>query len=75
LALERLRKYDEALGAIRRALAIEPGDVSLQKLEFRVRLLKLRSQALQALRSLWPFGRGGKGDDRGGPGTLPGNLA
>jgi tetratricopeptide (TPR) repeat protein len=55
LAFERLKKYDDALGAIRRALEIEPGDVSLQKLEFRVRLLKLRARFIRAIRSLWPF--------------------
>jgi tetratricopeptide (TPR) repeat protein len=55
LALERLKKYDDALTAIRRALDIEPGDVSLQKLEFRVRLLKFRAKLFRAARSLWPF--------------------
>jgi tetratricopeptide (TPR) repeat protein len=58
LALERLRRYDEALASIRSALAIDPNDVALQKLEFRVRLLKIRGKVVRALRGLWPFGRG-----------------
>ncbi len=57
LALERLKRYDEALVQIRKALAIEPDDPSLQKLEFRLQLLKLRSKVLRAVRGLWPFGR------------------
>ena len=57
LAFERLKKYDKALATIRRALEIEPGDISLQKLEFRVRLLKLRSKALRMLKGLWPFNK------------------
>ncbi len=59
LALERLRRYDEALRTIRCALEIEPGDVALQKLEFRVRLLKLRAKVIRGLRALWPWGRRG----------------
>jgi tetratricopeptide (TPR) repeat protein len=59
LALERLKRYDEALASIRSALAIEADDVALQKLEFRVRLLKMRGQVLRAIGRLWPFGRGG----------------
>ena len=57
LALERLGRYEEALEWIRKALAVEPDDASLQKLEFRLRLLKLRSRVGGWFKALWPFGR------------------
>jgi tetratricopeptide (TPR) repeat protein len=59
LALERLRRYDEALEWIRKALAVEPGDASLVKLEFRLKLLKLRSRLFGWVGALWRWGRGG----------------
>jgi tetratricopeptide (TPR) repeat protein len=41
LANEHLSRYEEALHWVGRGLALEPTDLSFQKLEFRVRVLKI----------------------------------
>ena len=57
LAHEHLRKYDEAMDWTRHGLSKEPKDVSLQKMELRLRVLQLRSRAAAALK--WCVGRRG----------------
>ena len=53
LAHEHLGRYDEALAWVRRGLERDPKDVSLQKLELRVRVLRWRGRILRALTVLW----------------------
>jgi tetratricopeptide (TPR) repeat protein len=52
LACEHLGRYDEALGWVRRGLERDPKDVSLQKLELRIRCLRWRGRLARAVRSL-----------------------
>lgn len=52
LAYEHLRRYDEALRWVRLGLEKAPKDLSLQKLELRVRVLNWRDRGLRLLRSL-----------------------
>jgi tetratricopeptide (TPR) repeat protein len=52
LACEHLGRYDEALGWVRRGLERDPKDLSLQKLELRVRVLRWRGRLARAFRSL-----------------------
>jgi len=51
LAYEHLKRYDEALTWVRMGLQTEPRDVSLQRLELRVRVLRWRSAAFRFIRS------------------------
>jgi len=44
VACEQLGKYDEAVGWVRAALAVDPRETSFQKLELRLRFLQLRAK-------------------------------
>jgi Flp pilus assembly protein TadD len=57
LAHEHLRKYDQAMDWTRHGLTKEPKDISLQKMELRLRVLQLRSRIAAALK--WCVGRRG----------------
>jgi tetratricopeptide (TPR) repeat protein len=52
LAYEHLGRYEDALAWVRRGLAKQPKDISLQKLELRVRVLNWRDWAVRIARSL-----------------------
>ena len=54
LAHEHLRQYGEARVWVRRGLRLDPEDVSLQRLDLRIRLLPLRDILLSALKRLIP---------------------
>jgi tetratricopeptide (TPR) repeat protein len=41
LAHERVQRYDDALHLVRRGLELEPRDAAFQKLEFRLRVMKV----------------------------------
>ena len=55
LAHEHLRRYDKAMTWVRRGLEKDPKDLSLQKMELRLRVLQLRSRVLRTLR--WCVGK------------------
>jgi tetratricopeptide (TPR) repeat protein len=57
IAYERMRQYDDALRWVRSALSIDPKDATFQRLELRLRVLKLRSRAMGALRSIFGLRR------------------
>ena len=57
LAHERLGQYDAAMEWVAKALLIDPAEQSLLKLEFRIKLLKIRGRMMKALRHLWPWRR------------------
>ena len=58
LALGNIGRYDEGLAYLRRALVVSPKDEALTKLEFRLRVLKLRAKVAGILRrALRPLGR------------------
>ena len=48
--LRELGRYTEAAHWVRKGLALEPNDSSMQKLEFRLRVLKIRSKVLRVVR-------------------------
>ncbi|MGB7160048.1 MAG: tetratricopeptide repeat protein [Tepidisphaeraceae bacterium] len=50
LAHEHLGRFDEAMSWVRRGLKREPNDASFQKLEFRLRVLKLRAGVVRVIR-------------------------
>jgi tetratricopeptide (TPR) repeat protein len=52
LAHEHRGEYERALVYVRRGLANGPGDVSLQRLEFRLRALKLRAKLRSIVRAI-----------------------
>ena len=52
LALERVGEYDQSLAACAKAMEISPDDSGLQKLELRVRVLKIRAKVLRVGRKL-----------------------
>jgi tetratricopeptide (TPR) repeat protein len=52
LAYEHQGRYDDALSWVRKGLARSPKDVSLQKLELRVRVLNWKDWAVRILRSV-----------------------
>ena len=52
LAYEHLGQFDEALTWVRRALDRDGKDASLQRLELRIRILRLRSRVVRAVRRL-----------------------
>jgi tetratricopeptide (TPR) repeat protein len=53
LAYERLGNYAKAGEWIGRAIRIDPQDVALQRLDLRIRLLRLWQKAGRVLRSMW----------------------
>src|SRR5262249_10827480 len=53
LALGNLGRYDEALAHVRRALTLVPKDENLSRLEFRLRVLRLRGQIANGLKKLF----------------------
>ena len=52
LAHEHLGRYTEASNWVRRGLAREPQDLSLQRLELRLRVLKVRAKVVRGLKKL-----------------------
>ena len=50
LAHEHLGRYEDAMTWVRRGLKREPNDASFQKLEFRLRVLKLRAGVVRVIR-------------------------
>src|SRR5205807_2897214 len=60
LAYEHLKRYDEALAWVRIGLHTEPRDISLQRLELRVRVLRWRSAAFRVVRSVLWLNRPGR---------------
>jgi hypothetical protein len=56
LACEHLGHYDEALMWVRRGMSADPRDASLQRLELRIRVLRLRDSIFNAIWRL--VGRG-----------------
>jgi tetratricopeptide (TPR) repeat protein len=50
LAHEHLGRFDDAMHWVRRGLKREPNDTSFQKLEFRLRVLKLRASVVRVIR-------------------------
>ncbi len=52
LAYEHLGRYEDALEWVRRGLSQSPKDVSLQKLELRIRVLRWRDWSIRILRAL-----------------------
>jgi tetratricopeptide (TPR) repeat protein len=57
LAYEHLGRYEDALSWVRKGLAKSPKDISLQKLELRVRVLNWKDWAVRIARSLLFPGR------------------
>ena len=57
VACERMGRYDEGLVCVRAALGKVPRDVSLQKMELRLRVLKVASGVVALLRRVIPRGR------------------
>lgn len=53
LAYEHLGRYDAALSWVRRGLALQPKDISLQKLELRVRVLNWKDVAARVVRAVF----------------------
>ena len=52
LAYEHLGRYEDALAWVRKGLAKQPKDISLQKLELRVRVLNWKDRAVRIARAL-----------------------
>jgi hypothetical protein len=50
VAFEHLGQFDAALGWVRSALAAEPSEAIFQKLEFRLRVMQLRSRVTSAMK-------------------------
>ena len=57
LAHELLHKYDEAMDWARHGLLKEPKDISLQKMELRLRVLQLKSRVVRTMK--WCVGKRG----------------
>ena len=57
IAHGRQRRFDEALNYTRRGLAMMPTDSSLERLDFRLRVLRLHYRTMNWLRKLLPFPR------------------
>ena len=55
LAYEHTRRYDEALDWVRKGLAIDPKDVSLQRLDLRIHILRWRAALVRAIKRLLPW--------------------
>jgi thioredoxin-like negative regulator of GroEL len=53
LALGRLKRFDEALEHIGAGLSHAPKDLSLQRLEMRLHVLRLAEQCRTSLRRAW----------------------
>jgi tetratricopeptide (TPR) repeat protein len=51
LAYEHLGKYDEAMHWIRKGLGRDPSDTAFQKLEFRIKVLRIRSRVVRGVRT------------------------
>jgi tetratricopeptide (TPR) repeat protein len=52
LAYGQMREFDEAISFARRGLKIAPRDAALQRLDFRLRVLRLRELFVRALRRI-----------------------
>ena len=51
LAYEHLGKFDEAMHWIRKGLGRDPSDTAFQKLEFRIKVLRIRSRVVRGVRT------------------------
>ena len=56
LALGNLGRHDEALAQVQRALLVAPRDERLMKLEFRLKVVRLRAKIVGFARRLFRFG-------------------
>ena len=52
LAYQHQRRYDEALRWVRRGLQSDPRDMSLQRLELRIRVFRWKSRSVRLIRSV-----------------------
>jgi tetratricopeptide (TPR) repeat protein len=71
LAHEHLKDLNGAQRWVKRGLELSPKDTDLQRLEVRLRVLKLRERMLGALRRGWSWLAGRGGRDRTGRGYVP----
>jgi hypothetical protein len=52
LAYGQMREFDEAIAFARRGLKIAPRDAALQRLDFRLRVLRVRELFVRAVRQI-----------------------
>jgi tetratricopeptide (TPR) repeat protein len=61
LAYEHTRRYDEALKWVRTGLKVDPRDVSLQRLELRIQVMKWYSRSKRLVRAMFGMRRWARG--------------